>query len=134
MMAEIDYICQWLQLKLSGQLGEVLSPWDLLPCENRPDLVKVILWYYQTAADCQRILSILPENGISWVLQYPIAMALGFLVKRYSFYSRLVFFKKNKNRPLAVQRILADQLNRVILQAFVLYFSLLSCLVSNPNF
>lgn len=65
MMPEIDYICQWLQLKLSGQLGEVLPSWDLLPCENRPDLVKVILWYYQTAADCQRILSILPENGIS---------------------------------------------------------------------
>lgn len=91
-MAEIDCICQWLQLKLSGQLGEVLPSWDLLPCENRPDLVKVILWYYQTAADCQRILSILPENGISWALQYPIAMALGFLVKRYSFYSRWVFF------------------------------------------
>lgn len=70
-------------LKALWTAGRVLPSWDLLPRGNPPDLVKVILWHYQTAVARQRILSLAPENGLSWTPAYQVDMALGFVVKRY---------------------------------------------------
>lgn len=63
--------------------GRVLPCWDLLPRGNPPALLKVILWRYQIVVDKHRIHCVLAQNGLQQVAGKRVAMALGFMVKRY---------------------------------------------------
>lgn len=63
--------------------GRVLPCWDLLPRGSPPDLLKVILWHYQTVVVECRIPSVLAQDGLGQVSGKQVAMALGFMVKRY---------------------------------------------------
>lgn len=83
---------KWLRLAAYGlsdcnkalqTAGRVLPCWDLLPRGNPPALLKVILWHYQIVVDEHRIHCVLAQNGLQQVAGKRVAMALGFMVKRY---------------------------------------------------
>ena len=83
---------RWLRLAAYGlsdcnkalrTAGRVLPCWDLLPRGNPPALLKVILWHYQIVVDERRIRCVLAQNGLREVAGKWVAMALGFMVKRY---------------------------------------------------
>lgn len=63
--------------------GRVLPCWDLLPRGNPPALLTVILWHYQIVVAEHRIFRVLAQDGLWQVAGKRVAMALGFMVKRY---------------------------------------------------
>ena len=83
---------RWLRLAAYGlsdcskalqTAGRVLPCWDLLPRGNPPALLKVILWHYQIVVVERRICCVLAQHGLRQVAGKRVAMALGFMAKRY---------------------------------------------------